>query len=136
MTVAFLTHPLGERDAGWGSAHGDNLAAAMEWLRFLKQVTGWAICYPAMAYAAAGMDDEFFRRSMLTDVIEIMERCDVVVMVGGRISPHMRIEASHARQRKTPILVLNLLDLGLLPPWHRKDEIGIEIRRRAEALGL
>lgn len=133
MTVGFLTHPLGDKDADWGSTHGNNLASAMGWLRLVKQETGWAICYPSMAYAAAGMDDVFFRRSMITDLIEIMERCDVLVMVGGVASPHMRIELAHARQRR--ISVLDLLDLGPRAT-DRADEIGSDIRRRADALDL
>lgn len=133
MTVAFLTHPLGERDADWGSARGNNLANAMAWFRFIHDATRWAICFPAMAYLAA-VDDIFHRPSMLTDAVEIMERCDVLVAVGGVASPHMRIEIEHAQHRSLPLL--NLLDLGRSPPMFKADEIANEIRRRAAALGL
>lgn len=136
VTVAFLTHPLGERDADWGMKRGDNLSNAMGWFRFMKDVTGWAICYPAMAYVAAGMDDAFYRRSMLTDAVEILDRCDVLVAVGASASPHMRIEIAHARGKSIPVPVLDLTDLGDGPPWDRKDIMGIEIRRRADELGL
>lgn len=136
VTVAFLTHPLGERDDDWGMRRGDNLANAMGWFKFLKDVTGWAICFPELAYIAAGLDDGFYRRSMLVDSVEILDRCDVLVPVGGKLSPHMRIALEHANGKSTPIPVLSLLDLGDSPPWERKDTAGIEIRRRADALGL
>lgn len=135
MTVAFLTHPLGERDADWGMARGNNLANAMLWFRFVKDATRWAICFPAMPYIAA-VDDVFHRPSMITDAVEIMERCDVLVVVGDHISPHMRIEIAHARGMKTPIPVLNLIDLGRSPPVIKTDEVSSEIRRRAAELGL
>src|SRR5689334_21930514 len=135
MTVAFLSHPIGERDAGWGSDRGDNLANAMDWFRFLKDVTRWAICFPSMAYIAA-VDDAFHRPSMITDAVEIMERCDVLI-VAGAYSPHIRIEIAHARGRRPPIPVLDLTDLGRRPPPPaQSDELGVEVRRRAEALGL
>lgn len=108
----------------------------MAWFRFLKDVTQWAICYPAMAYIAA-CDEVFYRRSMLTDAVEIMKRCDILVLVGPRLSPHMRIEIGAASGRASGALpVLDLLDLGAAPPWERKDEAGIEVLRRADALGL
>jgi hypothetical protein len=135
MTVGFLTHPLGERDADWGSARGNNLANAMLWFRFLKDATRWAICFPAMAYIAA-VDDIWHRPSMITDAVEIMERCDVLIVVGDHISPHMRIEIAHARGMTKPIPVIDLIDLGSSPPFMKTDETASEIRRRAAALGL
>ena len=112
---------------------GDNLSNAMLWFRFLKDCLGFAICYPAMAYLAA-VDDVFHRPSMITDIIEIMEKCDVLIMCGDHVSPHMRIELSHAQRRQLP--VLNLIDLGPRPTWDRPDAVASEIRRRAQALGL
>lgn len=135
-TVAYLTHPIGERDAGFGADRGDNVAAASEWFRFLKDTTRWAICCPWFAYLAA-VDSDFYRRSWITDQCEILSRCDVLVLVGGYVSPHMRIEADHARNRHAgAIPVLDLIDLGRLAPWRRRDEVGIEIRRRATQLGV
>lgn len=135
MTVAFLTHPLGERDADWGTTRGNNLANSMLWFKFVKDATRWAICFPAMAYIAA-VDDVFHRPSMITDAVEIMERCDVLVLVGDRISPHMRIEIAHAGNMNPQLPVLNLIDLGHSPPIVNTDAVASEIRRRAAGLGL
>lgn len=132
MTVAFLTHPIGERDNY--ALRGDNLAAAVGWFRFVKEATGWAICFPAMAYVAA-VDDVFHRPSMLTGCVEILERCDVVVVVGGHVSPHMRIEIAHAHNKCPPIPVLPLLDMGPIAPVG-SDSHAADVRRRADALGL
>ncbi|SRR6266568_1365712 len=138
--VAFLTHPLGERDAEHGMRRGDNLSNAMAWFRYLKEITPWAICHPSMSYIAA-VDEVFFRRTMLTDVIEIMCRCDLVVAVGSHMSPHMRIEIQHAENRiRARIPVLNLLDLGAWPPSpsdeQRANTVRLGILERAEAFGL
>lgn len=133
MTVAgFLIHPLGERDANFGMARGDNLANAMLWFRVVKDSTRWAICYPTMAYLAA-VDDVHHGPSTLTDHIELMKRMDVVIAVGGAMSPHMRYLVGHAKVAKIP--VLDLLDLGSAPR-DDDDSVKLEIIRRAEALGL
>ncbi len=129
-TTAFLLHPLGERDADFGSARGDNLANAMLWFRAIKEATRWAICYPVMAYLAA-LDEIHYGPSILTDQIEIMKRLDVVVLAGGRMSPHMRYMLGHAVVAKIP--VANLLDLGPVPIIEG-DRTRIEILRRADAL--
>ena len=134
-TVAYMTHPLGERDAGEGMAWGDNMANAMSWFRFMVQATRWAICCPWYAYAVA-VQDVFFRPRMLVDQVELVGRCDLFVMVGGRVSPHMRIELVAAQRTAKPIPVLNLLDLGDSPPWEQIDQVGQEIRRRTAALDL
>ena len=133
MTVAFLTHPIGERDAEWGVARGNNLANAMAWFRLIVDATRWSMCYPEMTYIAA-VDDVFHQPARLAASIEILERCDVLVMAGGFNSPHMRLQFAHARRRKLP--VLDLLDMGASPLWIDRDEIGSEIRRRAAELGL
>lgn len=135
-TVAYLTHPLGERDAGDGMAWGDNMANAMQWFRFMVQATRWAISCPWYAYAVA-VQDVFFRPRMLVDQVELVGRADLFVMVGGRMSPHMRIELIAAqRARPGGIPVLDLLDLGELAPWDRADRVGQEIRRRTAPLDL
>lgn len=133
MVVAFLTHPLGERDADYGTARGNNLANAMEWFRLIKDATGWAICYPTMAYLAA-VDDIFHGPSTLIDQIEIMKRCDVLVAVGGMMSPHMRYLAGHASTAKIPLL--DLLSLGVRPMIDGADRTRAEIARLAAALGI
>lgn len=132
MTVAYLSHPLGEADADWGAGRGDNIANAIDWFRFLRLVTRWAICYPAMAYCAA--DSSLQRPSGITGQVEIMSICDVLILTGGKLNPHMRIELARAHTLRKPML--DLLYLGRVPPWEDRDEIVIEIAKRAQELGL
>lgn len=134
-TVAYLTHPLGERDAGDGTAWGDNLANAMQWFRFMVQATRWSMSCPWYAYAVA-VQDVFHRPRMLVDQVELVGRSDILVMVGGYVSPHMRIELVAAQRSKRKIPLLNLNDLGYVPPWDRIDQVGQEIRRRAAEFDL
>lgn len=136
VTVAYLAHPLGDADADWGAARGDNLANAIGWFQFLRRATRWAICYPAMAYCAA--DDTVQRPSTITGQVEILSRCHVLVLTGGRMSPHMRIEVAAASSVTfgSGIPVLDLLYLGWRPPWDELDRVGAEIARAADALGV
>lgn len=134
--VAYLTHPLGERDAGDGIERGNNMANAMDWFKFLISTTPWAIMCPWFVYVAA-VDDAFHRPRALRDQIELMSMCDLVVLTGGRLSAHMRIELGHAQRRiEGSMPVIDLLPLGFLPPWDRQDEVGRDIRDLARGFGL
>lgn len=135
-TVAYLTHPLGERDAGDGTEWPDNMANAMDWFKFLVQTTRWAICCPWYAYAVA-VQDAYHRPRMLVDQVELVSRCDIFVMVGGRSSPHMRAELYAAqRSRSRTIPVLDLLHLGYRAPWERMDQVGKDITSVTAMLDL
>lgn len=133
--VAYMTHPIGERDTMF--ERRENIANSADWFKFLKDTTQWAIDAPWFGYLAA-VDSDFYRRSWLTDQCEIMSRTDVLVLVGGRVSPHMRILVAHATGRSAGrrVPVLDLIDLGRLVPWRRKDEVGKDILRRAEHIGI
>lgn len=131
--VAFLIHALGERDANHGMARGDNIQSAHMWFRLLKESTRWAICYPTTAYLAS-VDELAFMPGMLVDHREMMLRCDVLVATGGVMSPHMRFIWDAAKRSGKPLL--DLLDLGAMPPLDLRDETKREIQRRADALDL
>lgn len=134
--VAYLTHPLGERDADGGVGRGDNMASAMQWFKFLVMTTPWVISCPWFVYIAA-VDDAFHRPRALRDQIELMSRSDVVVLCGGRLSGHMRVELGHAQRRvEGGMPVIDLLALGASPPWHQVDEVTLDIRRISLGLGL
>jgi hypothetical protein len=134
--VAYLTHPLGERDDGDGIERGTNMSNAMDWFKFLVDTTQWAIICPWFVYVAA-VDDAFRRPRALRDQIEIMCRADVVVLTGGRMSAHMRVELSRSQRRvEGAIPVIDLLPLGFAPPWDRRDRVAQDIRSLAASLGL
>lgn len=123
-TVAYLTHPIGEADADHGQTRGNNLANAMDWLKFLIHTTRWVICCPWFVYIAA-VDGEFHRARTMRDQILLLDRCDIVVLTGGIKTPHMLVEIAHATRKQIPIV--DLLHLGRFPPWEHKDRVGKEI---------
>lgn len=131
--VAFQIHALGDRDADQGSARGDAIYSALLWFRAVREATRWAICYPTLAYLAA-LDEGMCRAGMIADHREIMLRCDVLVATGGEMSEPMLGIVEAARYAKKPLL--DLIDLGPRPSLDRHDEMRLEIRRRAAALGM
>jgi len=134
--VAYLTHPMGEADEDGGSLRGDNVANAMQWFKFLVMTTRWCITCPWFVYIAA-VDDVFHRPRAMRDQIELIGRSDLVVMCGGRVSPHMELEKNHAQRRiREAIPVLDLTTLGVMPPWGDKDQVGQDIVRLAKSLGI
>lgn len=132
--VAYLAHPLGDVDANWGIDRGDNVANSIDWVKFLRYVTTWAICYPSFLHVAA-VDDVFHHAKSFTDQLEILSRCDLVVAVGGLMSPHMRYEVEHARSRQA-LPVIDLLHLGRRPPWQDQGRTISDIARRCAAAGI
>lgn len=137
MTIAYLAHALGEKAVDrYDSTRSDNIANSIDWVRFLRAVTPWAICYPSFVFVAA-LDEIQYHPKSLTDQIEILCRCHVYVPVGGVMNPHMRVEYVHAKNRVDgPIPIVDLLYLGRHPPWHRKDAVGKEIEQLAQAAGV
>lgn len=132
-SVAYMTHPLGDReDDDWRN----NLANAMDWFSFLVQVTRWAISCPWYAYAVA-IQDAYHRPRMLVDQVELVARADILVMVGGRMAPHMHIELRGAQRRiGGAVPILDLLHLGYRVPWDAIDRVTQDIRAVTATLDL
>lgn len=129
--VAYLSHPIGPPNADDKPlARHDNLNHAALWLRLLIKHTTWAIMCPWIAYLNAMEGTDLYGPRALTDQITLLERCDIIVQVGGWVSPHMQIEANHARRRDMPIL--DLTDLGTRPV--QVDRIARQLRLRSSAL--
>lgn len=122
--IAFLDHPLGERNGDAAIRHADNMSSAVQWLRFLSEVTRWAI--DASWYAHVVADVPHPRR--LVDAVRIVERCDLYVMSGGVVSPHMNHNSRAARRAGVPILDLTMY--GVVPP-NTTDEAAALIAARA-----
>ncbi len=144
-TVAYLTHSLwGERDTGDGSEWSNDLAHAMDWCSFVTQATHWAICCPWYAHVILLQEadprlllQEADSRSKLDDQVKLVEKCDILVMVGGHMRAHMS-SALHAAQRRIgrAVPVLDLLHLGAIPPWDLIDQVRQDIRAVTASLEL
>lgn len=133
--VAYLGHALGEKDLlnAWDNRRSDNVANSLDWLKFLRMTTSWAICYPTVSYIAV-LDDAAHEPRSFVDRVQIMLRCDLYVLTGGIKAPHMAYELAAAIRR--PMSVMDLLHLGRFPPWDRKDEVSKEIERLEDSLGI
>jgi hypothetical protein len=115
--VGYLTHPLGEKvSAADNQTRNDNIANTLSWVRWFVDHTPWAICAHWLTHVMA-IDDELHRPRALIDQTVLLHRSDVLIMVGGHTSPHMRLEYQYARHRKIPVLDATVL--GRSPPKPR-----------------
>ncbi len=136
--VAYMTHPLGDRDAGHGVDRGDNISNAMSWFRFLVMVTPWAISAPWFPYVAS-IDDVFHASKVFLHQLTFIGRSDVLIAVGGRISAHMEFQIEYAgmdRPSISRVPVLSLVEFGSSPPWREIDQVGKKILDMGRNLGL
>ena len=109
--VAYLSHPIGPLGPFEALVErGDNLENAGRWLRFLIEHSRWAIMCPWLAYTTA-IGSSLYGPRALMDQLSLLERCDVLVQVGGWESPHMQIEGNQARRLGIP--VINLTQFGI-----------------------
>jgi hypothetical protein len=107
--VAYVAHPIGGDVAG-------NLARALRWLRWLIDR------HPTMAFSvpwhpyclALDNQNNAHRARGIEDDLAVLARCEVIVLVGGRLSPGMSIELDRARV--LGLEVIDYLDLGAEPP--------------------
>lgn len=128
--VAYLSHQIGVGNGNDMVHRQDNIANAAAWVRFLVTSTRWAICCPWYPYVVAL--DEQHRTRGIVDNIAILERCDILLQCGGRISAHMEVECQQAVERG--VTVVDLTDLGYQPPWSMAiNEFSLLIGRRADA---
>lgn len=93
--VAYLAHPVSSPTVDGVRANLDNARA---WLKFLVDVTPWAICAPWIPYVEQLPDTPGnpYRDRGLADDVEMLCRCDLIVLVGGVISRGMEIERNAA----------------------------------------
>jgi hypothetical protein len=124
--VAYLTHPLTPRDPRDITARGNNVAMAVEWVRWASAHTNWAISAPWLVDVMAGHDDELRRPRALVDQMAHLVRCDVLILVGGEITVNMMVQYEFAKKRGMPIVDATVLgrkppDEGTRPPGTRID---------------
>jgi hypothetical protein len=107
--IAYVAHPLGsgvDRDA--------NRMRAMRWCGWVVKTFG--VASEANWIVLSGVWDETPENRALgieCDLVHV-RRSDFVLLVGGRVSPGMRIEAMHAVSCGIP--VYDLTALGAEPP--------------------
>lgn len=95
MKVVYIAHPLGA-----GPGREFNRRRASRWVAWAAEqgvapVADWIIL--------SGQWDEARREQGLDIDMALVERCDEVWLVGGRISPGMALEADKARLIGKPV---------------------------------
>ena len=116
--VAYLAHPVSAPDQAGIDA---NLANARAWLRWLVDNTDWAVSCPWMPYVET-LAESTYRERGLADDLAMLERHDLIVLVGGRVSSGMAVELTHAIE--CGIAVADLHQWVAPPAWPGIDQAG------------
>lgn len=109
----------------------DNLERGMRWLNWFRVFPETTFIAPWIASIMAGGDDSDpkQREAGLVDDCAVVERCDGIVLCGGRISSGMRREMEHGRRRLMTqdmpnyFEVYDLTKLGTEPPAYERDPV-------------
>jgi hypothetical protein len=109
MKVVYVAHPLGASED-----RELNRANAAKWCAYLAKTYKLAPVADWIVLSGVWNETTDLRELGLSIDKALIERCDELVMVGGRISPGMAIEAEHARACRIP--VTSLLHLGYEVP--------------------
>lgn len=127
--VCYLAHPVGGgHTLADLEARQHNIGNALAWLRWLVDHTGFSVCVPWLPYVMA-LDEGIYRERGIRDDKEILERCDIVALCGGRVSPGMEAERDHAKANAIP--VFDLTSLGFTPPALQGDMAAAVVALRA-----
>ncbi len=133
VQVWFMSHPVGaESERGvWG-----NLQRAARWLRWLRlRCPNVTIIAPWLGPLLAGTEDDSNaedRERGLRDCCAVVERCDGIILCGGRISSGMQRELDACCDHGQGY-VADLTSLGDEPPAdydekYQVDGLGYEQR--------
>jgi hypothetical protein len=124
LPVVYLAHPVGAPTVEGVLA---NLAAARRWLWALRTASTWSIAAPwigaVQAALEAGTSEAEERARGLVDMLAQVERCDGIVLVGGRVSAGMALERDHAI--KHGLAVVDLTGLGEEPAAGLGDRLAL-----------
>lgn len=123
MLVVYLSHPMGEEDS---TDRGDNIANAMSWFKFLVDHTRWSMAAPWFIYSTA-LRNVIYGERQLVDQLRLLERCDILVLCGGWISPVMHEEIKRAHRLGIPVLDLTMM--GVRPPDEGEDVVQLIVHR-------
>jgi hypothetical protein len=93
--LIYMAHPVRPID---GETLAGNIERAEAWLVWCQRnFPAWVVIAPWLAELRAyGLDEEGEREQRAAGMarqLEVVRRCDGVVLVGGRVSPGMREEA-------------------------------------------
>lgn len=104
--VIYVAHPLGS-----GPDREQNRQNAARWCAWVAEssaapVADWIVL--------SGVWTEDKRALGLEVDFALIERCHAVVLVGGRVSPGMQLEADHGEEHDVP--AIDLTDMGEEPP--------------------
>jgi hypothetical protein len=114
LPVVYLAAPVGAASPDGIRA---NLARAKRWLWALRCASTWSICAPWIpaveAVLDAGVPEAVERTRGLADDLAVVERCDGIVLVGGRVSSGMALERDHAIAHG--LAIVDLTGLGEEP---------------------
>lgn len=100
--VAYLAHPV---SAPTREGIEANLANCRAWLRWLVEHTEWAVSCPWMPYVET-LDEATHRDRGIADDLAMLERHDLIVLTGGRVSSGMATEWDHAIERGLAVVDL------------------------------
>lgn len=105
--IYYVAHPVGPD----GPERVANIARVKEWVRWLIHARrGDAFSVPWLPYVEVLTESPDHRERGMRDGMEMLRRCDAIVLVGGRLSPGMAAELREAKHRK--MAELDLLYLG------------------------
>jgi hypothetical protein len=95
MSLIYMAHPVRPIE---GETLAGNIERAEAWLRWChERCPAWIVIAPWLAELRAyGVSEEGERAQRETGMarqLEVVRRCDGVLLVGGRVSPGMREEA-------------------------------------------
>jgi hypothetical protein len=124
--VLYLAHPVG------GDVDG-NLARALRWLAWTRRTfDDVTIIAPWIASVLSGEDDSdpAQREAGLVDCEAVVQLCDAIVLVGGRISSGME------RERAVASAVIDWTSAGAEPPAEPTEAMRAAIRDCVDSLGL
>lgn len=119
--LVYLAHPVRDYDDGKTTRdRAANIEAGKLWLKWFLLHTDWSICAHWLSYCVSvGEYDRAYgaqvmgERGMSDDIVAL-DRCDGIVLCGGRITAGMAHELEFARAKNK--WVLDLTGLGRLPP--------------------
>lgn len=118
MRVAYVAHPLN----GTPQEMGLNRRRAARWCAWFAQ-QGFAPVATWIVLSQELSETQENRELGLAVDCATVERCDVIFLVGGRVSAGMRVEADHAAAHG--VQVVDLTHLGEEPPEQTLAELGI-----------
>src|SRR5690606_10687278 len=108
MKVVYVAHPLGQ-----GPDRELNRQRAARWCGYLAKAYGIAPVADWIVLSGVWDEEDGRTLGLAIDVV-LVQRCDELWLVGGRVSPGMQIEAEAARASGIP--VIDLTGLGAEPP--------------------